>query len=108
MQSEFSTWNFTHKFDFAGQYAGAFGSKMNFGYKVKFNKCGKNLQGQANIIMRSGGRTYQIKDNAVDSLAVQSHVSPKSATLVTKVNLIDITDSGRAEQRRSCTVSEIT
>src|SRR5207247_11472951 len=48
----------------AGQYAGTVDAKSNFGFNVKNNSTGKNLQGHANIIFRRlvGGvwRTYQI------------------------------------------------
>jgi hypothetical protein len=47
---------------------GATGPKMNFGINVKHNKSGKSLQGSINIIVRNGGRVYQIKGNAMTSL----------------------------------------
>ena len=52
----------------AGQMPGATGPKMNFGINVKHNKSGKSLQGSINIIVRNGGRVYQIKGNAMTSL----------------------------------------
>jgi endonuclease G len=76
----------------SGQYAGANGSKMNFGYTMKYNNSGKNLQGQAGIIIRSNGKTYQIKSNAVDSLAVRTDGTTKTATFTTKANMTDITN----------------
>jgi hypothetical protein len=74
----------------SGQYAGDPGSKHNFGFTMKYNKSGKNLQGQFNGIVRKNGRVYQIKSNAVDSLAVNS--TTKTATFITKANMKDITD----------------
>ena len=76
-----------------GQYAGLLGSKMNFGYTMKYNNSGRNLQGQANIIVRaSDGKIYQIKSNAVDSLAVIGTSYPKGGTFITKANMTDITN----------------
>ncbi|WP_035353785.1 hypothetical protein [Edaphobacter aggregans] len=40
----------------AGAYAGDPGVKTNFGFNVKYNKGGTNLQGNANIIVRRSGR----------------------------------------------------
>ncbi len=76
-----------------GQYAGLTGSKMNFGFTMKYNNSGKNLQGQANIIIRANdGKVYQVKGNAIDSLAVSGTTYPKGGTFVTKANLTDITN----------------
>jgi hypothetical protein len=55
----------------AGTYAGAPGLKTNFGFNVKYNKGGTNLQGNVNIIVRKGGRVYQFKANSLASLGVQ-------------------------------------
>jgi hypothetical protein len=74
----------------AGQYAGDPGSKNNFGFNVKYNKSGTNLKGNANIIVRTGGRVYQIKSNAINSLAADP-VTGK-AEFNAKANLQDITD----------------
>ena len=77
----------------SGQYAGAATSKMNFGYTMKYNSSGKNLQGQVNVIVRAtDGKVYQIKGNAIDSLAVIGTTYPKGGTFVTKANMTDITN----------------
>ena len=79
----------------AGLKAGDAGSKNNFGFNVKYNKAGTNLQGNMNIIVRSGGRVYQIKGNAMTSLTTQPApcVSvPCAATFNGKANIQDITD----------------
>jgi len=81
----------------AGSYAGTSGSKMNFGFNMKWNPSGKNLQGNINIIFRkmvSGvWRTYQIKSNKINSMAVnQSDPNYRKAIISTKANLRDITD----------------
>ncbi|HAQ18082.1 MAG TPA: hypothetical protein DCR40_02485 [Prolixibacteraceae bacterium] len=81
----------------AGTYAGTPGLKTNFGFNVKYNKTGKNLQGNMNFIFRrlvSGVvRTYQIKSNAMTSLGVDiSNLAAQKAVFVSKANLTDITN----------------
>jgi hypothetical protein len=84
-----------------GQYPGDAGLKTNFGFNVKNNKTGKNLQGNLNFIIRSGGKVYQIKANAMDSLGISQGTSagcntalatPCQATFTSKANLTDITN----------------
>ncbi|OGX85868.1 hypothetical protein BEN47_14260 [Hymenobacter lapidarius] len=79
-----------------GTYAGTAGSKMNFGFTMKWNKSGKNIQGQANIIFRKevGGivRTYQIKSNAINTLGTFTTAAGNQGDFNTKANLTDITD----------------
>src|SRR5205807_2853612 len=53
----------------AGLYPGATGQRTNFGFNVKYNKSGTNLQGNINVIIRNNGRVYQIKGNSMTSLA---------------------------------------
>jgi hypothetical protein len=72
----------------SGLYAGGVGTKNNFGFNVKYNKNGTNLQGNINAIVRNGGRVYQIKGNAMTSLSV----SANKATYNGKANITDITD----------------
>ena len=83
----------------AGQYAGDPGSKANFGFNVKYNKSRTNLQGNANIIIRQGGRVYQIKSNSLQSLGVSpspctqaTPAKPCKSNFISKANLKDITD----------------
>jgi uncharacterized repeat protein (TIGR01451 family) len=71
-----------------GRYPGDPGAKNNFGFNVKYNKSGTNLQGQINVIVRSGGRVYQIKGNSMTSLAVTGN----KATFNGKASIQDITD----------------
>ncbi|OLE78178.1 MAG: hypothetical protein AUG06_11440 [Actinobacteria bacterium 13_1_20CM_2_65_11] len=54
----------------AGLYPGAPGQRTNFGFNVKYNKSGTNLQGNINVIVRNNGRVYQIKGNSMTSLVV--------------------------------------
>jgi hypothetical protein len=88
-----------------GQHAADAGSRMNYGFNVKYNKSMKNLQGHVNIIFRKGGKTYQIKANAMESLGIAyrkadntSCPGPPSATCFglaefrSKANLTDVTD----------------
>ena len=96
----------------AGTYAGTLNSKMNFGFTMKWNKSGKSLQGNINIVFRKWQlyngvwqwRVYQVKSNAINSMAVVevgSNGQPVSGTnpaafrkaiINTKANLKDVTD----------------
>ncbi len=81
----------------AGQKAGGAGAKTNFGFNVKYNKSGTNLQGNINTIIRNAGRVYQIKGNSMTSLyvassGVPSPTKPAKATFNGKANIQDITD----------------
>ncbi|PJJ52932.1 YDG domain-containing protein [Hymenobacter chitinivorans] len=79
-----------------GSYAAPGGSKMNFGFTMKWNKSGKNIQGQATIIFRrlvgSLWRTYQIKSNSINTLGTVSSASGNQGDFNTKATLSDITD----------------
>jgi hypothetical protein len=66
----------------AGQYAGDAGRKTNFGFNVKYNKSGTNLQGNVNIIVRKGAKVYQFKSNSLVSLAVQYCKADASGTTI--------------------------
>jgi hypothetical protein len=78
----------------AGLKSGDVGSKNNFGFNVKYNKSGTNLQGSVNILVRrtENGvlRVYQIKGNAMTSLSVQPGAG--TATFNGKANIKDVTD----------------
>jgi hypothetical protein len=64
-----------------GIYADPTAPRVNFGFTMKYNKSGKNLMGQANVIFRAaGGISYQMKSNAINSLTV---VDIKSGAIVT-------------------------
>src|SRR5438132_207103 len=95
----------------AGTIAGDPGTKNNFGFNVKYNKSGTNLQGNLNTIVRrkeSDGiqHVYQIKGNSMTSLAVYQWVnntwvsgctgatsaSPCKAQFNGKANIQDITN----------------
>jgi hypothetical protein len=80
----------------AGSYAATAGSKMNFGFTMKWNKSGSNVQGQANIIFRrqvgSVWRTYQVKSNAINTLGTGTTSVGNQADFNTKANLTDVTD----------------
>jgi hypothetical protein len=51
----------------AGAIAGTLNLKTNFGFNMQYNKSGSNLKGQCNIIIRSNGKIYQVKSNAVNT-----------------------------------------
>jgi hypothetical protein len=84
-----------------GIRAGDAGTRNNFGFNVKFNKSGKNLQGGINIIVRrkeADGmlHVFQIKGNAMTSLAINgditgSHPYP-TAIFDGKASIQDVTD----------------
>src|ERR1051326_2620629 len=84
----------------SGLDAGGMGTKNNFGFNVKYNKQGTNLQGNINTIIRNNGRVYQIKGNSMTSLSVTpgggcinaTLSSPCSATFNGKASIQDITD----------------
>jgi hypothetical protein len=80
----------------AGLYPGALGTKANFGFNVKYNKGGTNLQGSMNAIVRNNGQVYQIKANAMQSLSVDSSVTVAhpypTAVFTAKANITNITD----------------
>ncbi|HOI48938.1 MAG TPA: HYR domain-containing protein, partial [Prolixibacteraceae bacterium] len=81
-----------------GSMASDPGKKVNFGFNVKFNKKGNNLQGNMNIIFRrteadNTVHVYQIKANAMLSLGVNaSNPSSQTAEYVSKTNITDITN----------------
>lgn len=79
-----------------GQYAGVLGRKTNFGFNVKYNKSGTNLQGRVNVIVRGlDGRIYQIKGNVMRTLAVRTvsnNPLVRAAVFTGKANITDITD----------------
>lgn len=74
----------------AGLKPGETGKKTNFGFNVRYNKSGKKLQGNINIIVRNGGRVYQLKGNAMTSLAIDK--ATNGAVFNGKANIQDITD----------------
>ena len=85
--------------DAAGAYAPTPGSKMNFGFNLKFNKTGRNLQGKMNIIYRvldefgEIEKVYQIKSNATLSLGTNFLDEETAiAEFVSKAELTDVTD----------------
>lgn len=64
----------------SGIKAGDVGSKSNFGFDVKYNKSGTNLQGHANIIVRRTEsdniqHVYQVMGNHMTSLSVNSKIT---------------------------------
>ena len=89
----------------SGIYAGDAGRKMNFGLVMKWNKSGKNLQGNINVIYRREDGNYQIKSNAINSLVIEnvdntgkvvsgSAVTFRRATISTKANFKRLNPDG--------------
>jgi len=55
-----------------GTTPGEYGSKLNFGFTVKYNKSGSNPQGKITTILRAAdGKHYQIKSTSITSLVVK-------------------------------------
>ncbi|GAB4093552.1 hypothetical protein GCM10028786_24790 [Flaviaesturariibacter terrae] len=80
-----------------GTYRSDSASRTNFGFNVKYNKKGANLQGNMNIIFRrtesDGLHTYQIKANSLQSLGVNaSNPGRQTAQFSSKANLTDVTN----------------
>lgn len=88
-----------------GAYRADAGSQMNFGLNVKYARNTKNLQGHLSVVFRGGGKTYQIKSTALESLGLALRTAggapcpgPPSSTCFgladfrSKANLADVTD----------------
>ena len=81
----------------AGVYAGDDGLRTNYGFNIKTNRRGTNVQGHVNIIVRQDGKIYQIKTNATNSLVAippgpGDDPNILKAEFSSKANLKDITD----------------
>ena len=75
----------------AGTYAVDVGKKTNFGFSVRNNKSGKSMQGHVNIILRKGGKLYQIKTTSVTTFTPVTNGTGGTANFETKANLTDLT-----------------
>jgi hypothetical protein len=64
------------------------GSHTNFGFNFKYNKNGKNieLQGQANLVVRSEGRTLQFKSTKAVSMGIYGTSAQFSADVEMREN----------------------
>jgi hypothetical protein len=85
--------------DSYGSKAGEDDTKMNFGFTVKWNRSGRNLQGQINIIFRriedNVKKNYQIKSNSISTMNCTetkdgSTVISRKAVITTKATLKDL------------------
>jgi hypothetical protein len=75
----------------AGTYPANPGSQTDFAFNVKYGKNGKNLTGHVVVQFESGGRVYEIRSTALESLGLSSGGTAK-ADLRSKANLFDVTD----------------
>jgi hypothetical protein len=76
----------------AGIKQGESPAKNNFGFDVKWNKSMTNLQGHFNTIIRSGGRSYQVKSAKPNSTTVYKTATGFRATITyINANLQDLT-----------------
>ena len=68
--------------------------KSNFGFNVKYNSSGKNLQGRVNVVVRGAdGRVYQIKGNVMRTLSVNNaNPNARKAVWSGKASFADVTD----------------
>jgi hypothetical protein len=74
------------------------GRKANFGFNVKYNKSGTNLQGNINYIFRRKEddgivHVYQVKGNAMSTLTVDANSNPRTAVFNGKCNVADVTEN---------------
>jgi hypothetical protein len=86
----------------AGTYAATTGSRMNYGFNVKYNKGSKpQPQGHVNVIFRVGTSVYQIKSTSIDVFSLgfaQACTGPPSSTcwgistFESKANLSNVTN----------------
>jgi hypothetical protein len=76
----------------AGTYPANPGSQTDFAFNVKYGQNGKNLSGHATVHFQSGGRAYEIRSTALESLGLSSTNGVGRADLRSKANLHDITD----------------
>jgi hypothetical protein len=79
----------------SGTLYGDAGTRGNFGFNVKFNQSGTNLQGHVNLIVRHAGRVYQVKSSSITSLGVKlgpNGLPPSTGQFISKGNVQDITD----------------
>ncbi|MBK0402160.1 T9SS type A sorting domain-containing protein [Adhaeribacter sp. BT258] len=80
----------------AGSYAAELNTRVKFGFTMKWNKSGKNIQGQTTVIFRKmvGNvlKTYQIKSNSINSLGTANVTGGRRADFNTKATLTDVTD----------------
>jgi hypothetical protein len=79
----------------AGQYAADPGTRVNFGFNVRYNPSGINPQGHVTILfhrMVAGVlRTYQIRSTAIQSVGVNP-ATPNRAEFLSRATLTDITN----------------
>ncbi len=79
-----------------GQYAASPNHRMNFGFSVKYNKAGTNLQGKLNAIYRrdypDGVHNFQIKSSKTTSLSVNVNDPNRKIAIASGVaQLTDVT-----------------
>ena len=63
----------------AGLYPGKAGTKNNFGFTVKYNKSGTNLQGNISALVRNE-RSLQIEGTAITSLSTNLSPAQRRST----------------------------
>jgi hypothetical protein len=76
----------------AGAYRADPGSQLDFAFHATYTRNGRNPTGHAVAQFESGGRTYEIRSTALDSLGLSSGGGVAKADLRSKANLFDVTD----------------
>ncbi|MGE5353298.1 MAG: Ig-like domain repeat protein [Acidobacteriota bacterium] len=82
----------------SGKYRCLSGSKTSFGFSMKYNKSGKDAQGQVNIIIHAeDNKIYQVTANIINVLSAYliKDLPGKAASFTTKADFRDITDPSK-------------
>ena len=91
----------------SGTYKSDDGSRTNYGFNVKYSKTQNNLQGNVNVIIRSGGINYQVKGIVGGSNGTLNTnvISPtdKRAVLTCKVNMTNLSTLSQVPNSSSAT-----
>lgn len=80
-----------------GLYVPDPGTRVNFGFNIRFNKAGTNLKGKLNFIWRTqDGRILQARSNSIESLGVDIvDENSKTAVYVAKCNVRDLSEDSQ-------------
>ena len=76
----------------AGAYPADPGTQTDFAFHVTYTRNGRNPAGHVVARFESGGRTYEIRSTALDSLGLSSSGGIGRADLRSRANLIDVTN----------------
>jgi hypothetical protein len=74
----------------AGDVPATDGSRVSFGFRVRFSPRLTNVRGHANVLFVSDGATYQVRAHDIDSIELGPRA--ETASFVTHASLSDVTD----------------